>query len=116
MSAVRKMAAPVGACPGQDQGVDWSGEISVNVLFTVTAALSIIRFMKTKTYPEIPLFQQYSVPELVRRLPYTEGYLYYIKVGYRPPTQKFMATVCAVLNQSELELFGSPEISGEVEE
>ena len=83
---------------------------------TVTTALSIIRFMKTKTYPEIPLFQQYSVPELVRRLPYTEGYLYYIKVGYRPPTQKFMATVCAVLNQTELELFGSPEISGEVEE
>ena len=68
--------------------------------------------MKTKTYPEIPLFQQYTVPELVRRFPYTEVYLYYINVGFRPPTQKFMATACAVLNQSELELFGSREISG----
>ena len=62
--------------------------------------------MKTKTYPEIPLFEQYSVPELVRRLPYTEGYISYIKFGYRTPTQKFRATVCAVLNQSEQELFG----------
>ena len=63
--------------------------------------------MKTKTYPEIPLFEQYTVPELVRRLTmYKEGYLYYIKVGYRPPTRKFRATVCAVLNQSEVELFG----------
>ena len=82
----------------------------------MTTAVPIIRFMKTKTYPEIPLFEQYTVPELVRRLPYTEGYISYIKCGYRTPTLKFRATVCAVLNQSELELFGSPEISGEVEE
>ena len=77
---------------------------------TVTTAPSIIRFMKTKTYPEIPLFEQYTVPELVRRLTmYKEGYLYYIKVGYRKPTKKFKDTVCAVLNQSEQELFGEVE-------
>ena len=75
----------------------------------MTTAPSIIRFMKTKTYPEIPLFEQYTVPELVRRLPYTEGYISYIKCGYRTPTQKFIATVCAVLNQSEQELFGEEE-------
>jgi transcriptional regulator with XRE-family HTH domain len=49
------------------------------------------------------------VPELVRRLPYTEGYISYIKCGYRTPTLKFRATVCAVLNQSEQELFGEVE-------
>ena len=76
---------------------------------TVTTALPIIKSMKTKTYPDIPLFEQYTVPELVRRLPYTEGYISYIKCGYRTPTQKFRATVCAVLNQSEQELFGEVE-------
>ena len=67
-----------------------------------------------KERPNYPLFQRYTIDELSRRLGYSDGYLVFIKNGYRMPSKRFKTTVCAVLNQSEVELFGSPEISGEV--
>ena len=59
-----------------------------------------------KERPNYPLFQRYTIDELSRRLKYSDGYLVFIKNGYRIPTRRFKDTVCAVLNQSEVELFG----------
>jgi|TARA_Y100000310_G_scaffold239588_1_gene243246 hypothetical protein len=63
-----------------------------------------------------PLFARYTIDELAIRLRYSEEYLVFIKKGYRRLSDRFITNACGILNLPEQELFGSPEISGEVEE
>jgi transcriptional regulator with XRE-family HTH domain len=53
-----------------------------------------------------PIFDQYTVEELARRLPYAESYLSYVKAGYREPTRRLQQTASGILNQTIEQLWG----------
>ena len=54
----------------------------------------------------LPLFQEYSLDELHKRLGYSEWYLVDLKSGHRPPTRRFKLTASGILNRTIEELFG----------
>ena len=57
--------------------------------------------------PGYPIFEEYTLDELSRRLPYRETYLLEIKMGRAKVTDRFLATACGILNRTEGELFGT---------
>ena len=59
-----------------------------------------------KGLPDIPMFRDYSLGQLIEKLPYSEMYLISLKHGYQLPTAMFRRVTAAVLGKSEIELFG----------
>lgn len=55
---------------------------------------------------ELPLFEKYTIDELLDRLPYGLWTLTAIYKGRRRPTDKFIKTACGILNRTREELFG----------
>jgi hypothetical protein len=53
-----------------------------------------------------PIFDQYTVEELARRLFYAEITLSYVKAGYREPTKRLQQTASGILNQTIEQLWG----------
>lgn len=56
-----------------------------------------------------PLFNEYGLDELHRRLGYEYSYLSEIAKGRRIPSRRFILTACGILNRTEEELFGEEE-------
>lgn len=58
--------------------------------------------------PAIPLFDEYSIDELVVRLDgvYSRAYLDDLKAGRQHIRPRFRAVVCRLLQRSERDLFG----------
>jgi len=55
--------------------------------------------------PGYRLFEEYTLDELARRLPYAEGTLLGIKAGRARVTNRFRATAAGILNRPADELF-----------
>ena len=64
----------------------------------------------------LPLFQEYSLDELHKRLGYSEWYLVDLKSGHRPPTRRFKLTASGILNRPVEDLFGGGEDATIVQE
>jgi len=56
--------------------------------------------------PNYPIFSQYTVEELAKRLPYKEVYISQFKAGYKKPNLRFKSVTAGVLNQSIEQLWG----------
>ena len=54
----------------------------------------------------IPMFEQYTIDELSKRLGLTIGYLNGVKEGNKPLRRLFKSRACGILNRTEAELFG----------
>ena len=57
--------------------------------------------------PMLPLFREYTIDELSKRLKYSEAYLVEIKLGHQAATPRFKHNACGILNRSHEELFGA---------
>ena len=56
--------------------------------------------------PMLPLFRDYTLDELHKRLGYSELYLADMKIGHRPPPPRFQFVAAGILNRTIEELFG----------
>ena len=56
-----------------------------------------------------PIFNEYTIDELSRRLDKSIGYLNQMAEGTKPITATFRFNACAILNRPEAELFGPQE-------
>ncbi len=57
-----------------------------------------------------PIFNMYHLDELVDLLPYADYTLLDIRREKAKPSQRFRDTAVGILNKTELELFGAPEL------
>ena len=55
--------------------------------------------------PGAPLFEEYTVAQLTRLIPYEESYLEELVSGRQPIRPRFRRTVARILGRSEVELF-----------
>ena len=62
--------------------------------------------MARATRPDIPLFRDFTVEQLVRLTPYSDAYLRDIERGHQPCRPLFRKQVSRNLNIPEAELFG----------
>ena len=67
------------------------------------------RTVEMQTRPILPLFRDYTLDELHKRLGYSELYLVDMKIGHRPPSNRFKFVASGILNRSTEELFGGGE-------
>ena len=56
--------------------------------------------------PMLPLFRDYTLDELHKRLGYSELYLADMKIGHRPPPARFQFVAAGILNRTIEDLFG----------
>ena len=57
-----------------------------------------------------PIFEEFSIEELSRRLDVTEYYIVELKRGDKPIRPKFRTKAAAILNRSIAELFGEDPV------
>ena len=62
--------------------------------------------MAIKEKPLLPIFSDYTIDELHKRLYYSEIYLLEMKSGKKRASERFRNTACGILNRSEADLFG----------
>ena len=57
----------------------------------------------------LPIFQEYTIEELARRLGDTEIYIAQLKAGQKPIRPKFKIKAAGVLNRTSIDLFGNED-------